>query len=45
MKKKRGILHHRMETARWQFWGFVMDHFPRIYSWAHKHLPIDTLPF
>lgn len=45
MKKKRGILQYRMETVRWKFWGFVMDHFPRIYSWAHKHLPIDTLPF
>lgn len=45
MKKLRRILHYRMETARWQFWGFVMDHFPRIYAWADKHLPIDTLPF
>ena len=46
MKKNRRILRQqRRESIRWQFWAYIMDHFPRLYRWANKHLPIDTLPF
>ena len=45
MKKIRRILRERKESIRWQFWAYIMDHYPRIYAWADKHLPIDTLPF
>lgn len=45
MKKKRRILRQRLESVRWHFWAYIMDHFPRFYAWADKHLPIDTLPF
>ena len=45
-KKDRRILRRqRRESIRWQFWAYIMDHFPRFYRWANKHLPIDTLPF
>ena len=35
----------KVEFIRQHFWGWMMDHFPRIYRWCNKHLPFDTLPF
>jgi hypothetical protein len=35
----------RKELLRWNFWAWMMNHFPRIYDWCEKHLPFDTLPF
>lgn len=35
----------RKEFLRWNFWAWMMDHFPKIYGWCDKHLPCDTLPF
>lgn len=42
--KNRDIRRYGREILRYQFWGMVMDRFPRIYRMAEK-LPIDTLPF
>ena len=44
-KHKRAIWRYRLETWRWKFWGWVMDHYPQLYQWLDKHLPFDTLPF
>ena len=44
-KHKMAIWKYRLETWRWKFWGWVMDHYPRLYRWCDKHLPFDTLPF
>lgn len=30
---------------RENFWGWMMEHLPRIYKWCDKVLPFDTLPF
>ena len=33
------------ENWNWKFWGWMMDHHPRLYDWCDKYLPFDTLPF
>lgn len=43
--KKKSALRYRLENLRCLFWGWAMDHHPRFYAWADKHLPFDTLPF
>lgn len=43
MKSK--YIKFRFSTARWEFWAYIMNHFPRVFGWCDKHLPIDTLPF
>lgn len=43
MKFKKAIWKYRLETWRWKFWGWVMDHYPQLYQWLDKHLPFDTL--
>lgn len=46
MKRKRRIfLKQFLRTKRWQFWAWMMDHYPRLYRWCDEHLPFDTLPF
>ena len=42
---KKELWKQTMETKRWMFWGWMMDHYPRLYRWCDKHLPFDTLPF
>ena len=39
------IIKFRLLTVRWKFWAYMMDSYPKIYHWADRHLPIDTLPF
>lgn len=35
----------RKEFVRMHFWGWMMEHLPRIYKWCNKFLKCDTLPF
>lgn len=35
----------RKEFVRQHFWGWLMNHHPKIFKWCDKHLPFDTLPF
>jgi len=42
---KYGNEEYKRETRRWNFWAYMMEHFPRLYRWCDKHLPFDTLPF
>ena len=35
----------RKEFIRRHFWGWMMEHMPRVYLWCDKHLKFDTLPF
>lgn len=44
-RNKKAIQKQNLDTKRWKFWSWVMDHFPRLYRWCDKHLPFDTLPF
>ncbi len=43
-KKRFHVLRERMENVRWRFWAYIMEHYPRVYKWADKHLPFCTLP-
>jgi len=45
MKNKKFRWIYKLETKRWQFWAWMMDHFPKLYRWCNEHLPFDTLPF
>ncbi len=36
---------NRKEFIRQHFWGWMMEHCPKIYWWCDKHLKCDTLPF
>lgn len=35
----------RKEFMRYHFWGWVMEHMPKVYWWCDEHLPFITLPF
>ena len=43
MKFKTATWKYRLETWRWKFWGWVMDHYPQLYQWLGKQLPFDKL--
>lgn len=36
---------YRKRFLREHFWGWMMEHMPRLYWWCDKYLPWDTLPF
>lgn len=36
---------HKKKFLRENFWGWMMEHMPRLYWWCDKHLKCDTLPF
>ena len=35
----------KKEFLRYNFWGWMMEHMPRLYRLCDKVLPFDTLPF
>ena len=42
---RKELWKREMETKRWMFWAWMMDHYPRLYRWCDRYLPFDTLPF